>query len=84
MGQLRYAATHPTANELEQGEFVSANVVKSFIVDEAVYNPIEVVTNLVYLTKLNAGDERKILLYMTMADEALETLVEALDKINSL
>jgi hypothetical protein len=57
---------------------------KSFIVDEAVYNPIEVLTNLVYLTKLNAGDERKILLYMTMADEALETLVEALDKINSL
>jgi hypothetical protein len=57
---------------------------KSFIVDEAVYNPIEVLTNLVYLTKLNAEDERKILLYMTMADEALETLVEALDKINSL
>jgi hypothetical protein len=56
---------------------------KSFIVDEAVYNPLEVLTNLVYLTKHNAGDETKILLYMTMADEALEALTEAVRKLNS-
>ena len=56
---------------------------KPNLIDKEISNPVEVLTNLVYLTRHDAGDERKIILYMTMADEALQSLVEALEKLNS-
>ena len=78
---------HPTADELKMDlvrpREYGVTLPKLFIVDEAVSSPIEVLTNLVYLTRHNAGDETKILFYMMMADEALEALVEALKKVDS-
>jgi hypothetical protein len=37
---------------------------------------IEILTNLVYLTKHEAGNEEKVLVYMSIADMTLKSFVE--------
>jgi hypothetical protein len=54
------------------------------IVDQEVFNPIEVLANLVYLTRKNAADKTKVLLYMSMADDAILSLLGAVRRLDSL
>jgi hypothetical protein len=42
----------------------------------ALLDPLEVLVNLVYLTKQDADDKAKVLMYMTTAEEALNKVGE--------
>jgi hypothetical protein len=46
-----------------------------------VSNPIEALSNLIYLTQHEANDPDKVILYMSLADEALKSITNAVDAL---
>jgi hypothetical protein len=48
-----------------------------------IFDRIEVLTNLVYLTKHEAANQEKVLMYMSMADETLKSFVDLVKQIHS-
>ena len=54
---------------------------KSPILPEEIFDPIEILRNLVYLAKCDASDRAKVLRYMAMAELTLEKLTLAGKKI---